>query len=176
MHGEGARDRVLDALEDLLVEEGLSGVTLEAVADRAAVSKGGLLYHFPTRKALLAGLVARMAEQSRAQLDDELERGGSVAALYLSLPDASLHRELLRPLLATIWASPEIGAVAEDILRTTLSQWKQHLHAEFPDDPVRAELIRLVGDGLVLSHLTGQPTPPEVIGRIRTTLLAEQPR
>jgi hypothetical protein len=40
---------------------GLSGVTLEAVADRAAVSKGGLLYHFPTRKALLAGLVARMA-------------------------------------------------------------------------------------------------------------------
>jgi len=38
-----ARDRVLDAYETLLVEQGPAAATLDAVASAAQVSKGGLL-------------------------------------------------------------------------------------------------------------------------------------
>jgi len=40
-----ARDRILDAAEQLVAHQGASNLTLEAVAQAASVSKGGLLYH-----------------------------------------------------------------------------------------------------------------------------------
>jgi len=52
-----ARDRILRAVRDLLADGGPSSVTLEAVADRAGLSKGGLLYHFPSKSALYVGLL-----------------------------------------------------------------------------------------------------------------------
>ena len=57
------KDALLDAAEALLWEQGTQALTLTAVADRAGVSKGGLLYHFPTKEALIRGLVARLIEE-----------------------------------------------------------------------------------------------------------------
>ena len=41
------RDLVLEACNRILRHEGLTNLTLEAVAEEAGLSKGGLLYHFP---------------------------------------------------------------------------------------------------------------------------------
>ncbi|GAA3189619.1 hypothetical protein GCM10020255_087930 [Rhodococcus baikonurensis] len=64
------RDRILDALEKLLLVSGVAQVTLEGVAAEAGVSKGGLLYHFPSKEALLAAMVRRLGERSDQQLED----------------------------------------------------------------------------------------------------------
>jgi AcrR family transcriptional regulator len=45
---------------------GAGSLTLEAVADVAGVSKGGLLYHFPTKDALIDGMVADALARSAA--------------------------------------------------------------------------------------------------------------
>jgi len=58
-----ARDRILDTLEAILISEGERAATLDAVAARAEVSKGGLLYHFPNREALITGLLERLEDQ-----------------------------------------------------------------------------------------------------------------
>ena len=70
------RDRILDALEMLLLDEGSTKVTLESVAASAGVSKGGLLYHFNTKDAMIAAMVRRLGERSDTQRA-EAERGGS---------------------------------------------------------------------------------------------------
>jgi AcrR family transcriptional regulator len=57
-----ARTRVLDAAEAIIQARGVAGLTLEAAARDAGVSKGGLLYHFASKEALLAALLARLAE------------------------------------------------------------------------------------------------------------------
>ena len=57
-----ARDRVLDAYETLLIEAGPGAATLDAVAAAAQVSKGGLLYHFPHRQALVDATLQRLEE------------------------------------------------------------------------------------------------------------------
>ncbi|MFF4615626.1 TetR/AcrR family transcriptional regulator [Nonomuraea jabiensis] len=44
----------------MLLSEGAEALTLEAVARRAGVSKGGLFYHFPTKQALVAAMVDRL--------------------------------------------------------------------------------------------------------------------
>ncbi|WP_404311589.1 TetR/AcrR family transcriptional regulator [Agrococcus terreus] len=53
------RELLLDAYVALLIEEGERAATVQAVADRAGVSKGGLLYHFGSKADLEAGLIER---------------------------------------------------------------------------------------------------------------------
>ena len=55
-----ARDAVLDAFEQILVHDGERAATLDATARAAGVSKGGLLYHFASKEALIEGLIGRL--------------------------------------------------------------------------------------------------------------------
>ncbi|MBY0339222.1 MAG: TetR/AcrR family transcriptional regulator [Acetobacteraceae bacterium] len=56
-----ARQRILDAAERIVQAKGVPALTLDAAAKEAGVSKGGLLYHFASKEALLTGLLNRMA-------------------------------------------------------------------------------------------------------------------
>jgi len=58
-HSDNARERVIDAAEQVVIEAGAGHLTFEAVASKAGVSRGGLLYHFPDKKALLRGMLDR---------------------------------------------------------------------------------------------------------------------
>jgi AcrR family transcriptional regulator len=60
--GEEQRERILDELETLLIDEGAGVLTMDRVAEAAGLSKGGLIYHFPTKEALLAGFQERVAK------------------------------------------------------------------------------------------------------------------
>ena len=44
------RQAILEAAERVVTEAGAAHLTLDAVAGKAGVSKGGLLYHFPSKK------------------------------------------------------------------------------------------------------------------------------
>ena len=55
-----------------------SHVTLDAVAEAAGLRKGGVLYHFQTREAMLVALVQRMVDtfsdvyaDAQARMDDD---------------------------------------------------------------------------------------------------------
>ncbi|MGV7207847.1 TetR/AcrR family transcriptional regulator [Oxalobacteraceae bacterium A2-2] len=60
------RDALLNALESILAEGGVHLVTLDEVASRAGITKGGLIYHFKSKEALLVGLVERMYSRLEA--------------------------------------------------------------------------------------------------------------
>jgi AcrR family transcriptional regulator len=64
-----ARTRVLDAAEAIVMARGVAGLTLEAAARDAGVSKGGLLYHFASKEALLDALLRRLAGFMEAQYE-----------------------------------------------------------------------------------------------------------
>lgn len=55
------RAKVLEAAVRLAQREGVTAVTLDSVAAEAALTKGGLMYHFPSREALLAGVEEYLA-------------------------------------------------------------------------------------------------------------------
>jgi AcrR family transcriptional regulator len=58
-----SHDRILDAAADVITARGISAFTLDAVAQAAGVSKGGLLYHFSSKDSLISGLQRRMASR-----------------------------------------------------------------------------------------------------------------
>jgi len=53
------RDALLDAAEAVVLRAGIGSLTLDAVAAEAKVSKGGLLYHFPSKDSLIETMVVR---------------------------------------------------------------------------------------------------------------------
>jgi AcrR family transcriptional regulator len=60
-----SREAMLDAAQDVVLDGGAGKLTLDAVAKRAGVSKGGVMYNFPTKEALLKAMVERLVEHNR---------------------------------------------------------------------------------------------------------------
>jgi AcrR family transcriptional regulator len=75
-----ARQQIVRAAAESLLENGYAGTSVRAIASRAGVAIGNLQYYFPTKSELLVEawryLTARSVEELRAacnQLDDPLE-------------------------------------------------------------------------------------------------------
>lgn len=61
-----SREIILDAAEALVSTVGANHMSLDAVAAQAGISKGGLLYLFPSKVALLKGMLERYVERLEA--------------------------------------------------------------------------------------------------------------
>src|ERR1051326_2846062 len=72
------REKLQDAAEQVVARDGVKNLTLDAVAREAGVSKGGLLYHFSTKQALVTGVVARLVAHCETSQSDSIadEAGG----------------------------------------------------------------------------------------------------
>ena len=74
------RPKILEAAFSVVSSAGAANLTIDAVAERAGVSKGGLLYHFPSKRALLLGMLESMLErytplgQAPSLLTEHIER------------------------------------------------------------------------------------------------------
>ncbi|WP_280524726.1 TetR/AcrR family transcriptional regulator [Mycetocola zhadangensis] len=168
-------DRILVAYEDLLIEVGERGATLDAVASRAGVSKGGLLYHFGSKDALSAGLVERLRGLTEADLFlMKAAPAGPVDYLIRTSIDAA--SQLDRSLIATSRLAQAADARASEALATIRTSWLT-LITDAVGDPAVARAIVLVSDGLYFnSAMLGMGTPdpadvsPEGIESLLTVL------
>ena len=62
------RARLLEATVESLVERGWAGTSTTVVSQRAGVSRGAQLHHFPTKNALVLAAVEHLSEARRAEL------------------------------------------------------------------------------------------------------------
>lgn len=150
------RERVLDAFEHLLVDDVGVAATLDAVAAAARVSKGGVLYHFPSKDALVQGLADRL----RAQVTEDVEALRAApegpVAYWLSSSAAGSPAALTRTSRAVLRLAGAGQPAAREVLDEADRAWAGAL-GERIEDPVLARLVVLVGNGLFLESLTGLP-------------------
>jgi len=64
---------LLDATIKCLVELGYAGATTTAICERAGVSRGAQLHHYPTKAQLVAGAIERLFERRHTEFRDSLE-------------------------------------------------------------------------------------------------------
>jgi AcrR family transcriptional regulator len=161
------RERLLDAAVAVVRRDGAQSLTLDAVAAQAGVSKGGLLYHFKSKRQLLDGMVDRWLAEWQDQIDrDKGDEGfltGYVHATHLGGAGPQ-EREAEFGLLAALIAEP---AVLE-VVRERYEEWQAQVVAT-TDDPVEATVARLATDGLWFADLLGF-APPR--GELRERVLA----
>ncbi len=55
-----SREAILDAAQKVAVEKGAAKVSLDSVAKEAGLTKGGVLYNFPSKEALVSGMLERL--------------------------------------------------------------------------------------------------------------------
>jgi len=67
------QQRLLEATVDCLVEHGYAGATTTVIAERAGVSRGAQLHHYPTRAALVLAAVTHLADRRAQELRTEAQ-------------------------------------------------------------------------------------------------------
>jgi len=134
--GKSSRQKILDAADALARDLGPGNLSLDAVAQRAGVSKGGLLYHFPSKAKLLEALVQQYLEAFEATLaEKEKEHGGeqnSLVAAYLDLVIADFARKQPPPsgILAALAENPDFIAPVRQFNRALLDRMKANASDE----------------------------------------------
>ena len=105
-----SREKILAAAADVARETGPGSLSLDAVAARAGVSKGGLLYNFPTKAKLLQALVEDYLCDFQQSLDEAAADGDgkeNLLSLYVRLSARECEENVSCP----SWI---FSAVAED--------------------------------------------------------------
>lgn len=87
------RSGILAAAVQTLQRSGLEGFTLEAVARRAGVVKGLLLYHYGSRARLLRSAATQIAATRAAAIEKALARGGGTGTAGLDACWDELRRQ-----------------------------------------------------------------------------------
>ena len=148
------RDALLNAAEAVVLEGGAVRLTLDAVADRAGVSKGGLLYHFLSKGALLEGMVARLIERGQIRRQNALAEmpPGPVRELKAELASYrgrnGCEDRVSAAILAAIGNEPEL-------MKTIREYHSDRFSAHEKLGPLfeRRALLLLAADGLFLMEL-----------------------
>lgn len=151
---------------------GPSAVTLEAVAERAELSKGGLLYHFPSKSDLYVGLLEQVRDNVDAEMTARASSGDAARAfLEYAAPSSDEESGFFTSLLAAVRTGQDADPRALAVLAESMLAWENPMRAAVAD-PVQAEIIRLVGNGLYLSAVAGLPQPaPELLEQVFDRLL-----
>jgi len=169
--GPSVTDRVLNAAEQVVTRDGVANLTLDAVAREAGVSKGGLLYHFPSKSALVTAIVERLAshceaEQAKATDSDCSDCAGKFTRAYLiarAEPPDPKDEPIHTALIAAAGTDPQFL----DPIRRRFQEWQKRLESD-GIDPAVATIVRLAIDGLCLDTLLGIPVPT---GELRRKVL-----
>jgi len=152
------RQVILEAAGRVVLASGASGLTLEAVAAEAGLSKGGLLYHFASKEDLLTGMVERLVELTETRIEDSARHDqgegrwcrGYLAACAVDPSGRDPFDRLATSVLAA--AANDPGLLAP--LRAKEQAWQERRRADGLD-PVTAAVVRLAADGLWMNDLFG---------------------
>ncbi|MCB0893991.1 MAG: TetR family transcriptional regulator [Nocardioidaceae bacterium] len=97
------RARLLEATVDCLVERGFAGTSTTLVSERAGVSRGAQLHHFPTKNDLVVAAVEHLTEK----------RGAELAAAAARLPQGRRRTRAVLEMLADHFTGAVFSAALE---------------------------------------------------------------
>lgn len=154
-----SRQAILDAAEALASEIGANHMSLDAVAARAGISKGGLLYQFPSKVALLQGMLERYVDRLEApqgrtrKSNGHMSEAGRLLAARLAARGNKNIAKQRRGSFGMIAAIAEKPALLDPIRAAHDRIWSK-FHAT-SKDPELALLAWFALEGLLFVELFG---------------------
>ncbi|MDQ8739128.1 TetR/AcrR family transcriptional regulator [Paenibacillus sp. LHD-38] len=174
------RELILKTVSQIVKEEGVEKLTLEAVAQKAGISKGGLLYHFPNKDALILGVIEQLSnhfvEGFNIRANDDPKSQGKWTRAYIETTffGESDVNDLYTAISAAHFTNPEML----HRLQQAYSEIQYKIEND-EIDPVRATLVRLAIDGLWFAEMFGLAPPnadlrQKVIEKLKTIITEEK--
>jgi AcrR family transcriptional regulator len=148
---------------------------LQAVAQEAGISKGGLLYHFETKEALIEALFeyhnAKFEEKLEEYLTLEGDKPGAFLRAYAKASIDQMSYPENASLYASLFAAEEKYASAHKLMREKYISWQRKIDQSGLDLDW-AMLLRFTVDGLWFSEMNRYATPdPEQRDKIVEMIL-----
>lgn len=156
------RAQILDAAERVVSREGARRLTIDAVVQESGFSKGGVLYNYPSKQALIEAMVARLIADTRARHDAALKQAEAagedpVAAMVRSmLEHKETDRAVSMGLLAALAEQPDLITP----IRAAIADMRDELLAR-SREPELAAIVMLAADGLHFSDILGLDILPD---------------
>ncbi len=162
--GSTTRKALLDAANRIVQQRGVECLTLELTAQEAGVSKGGLLYHFPSKEDLIKGMIQYYLDRFTEDFNKAAGQSGDSEAagrwtrayLYTTYEDNTRNPRMSSGLLAAVATNPTLLSP----MQKTFQDWVQLLEQD-GIDPTIAMIIRLAVDGLWMVDLFGLAPPDQ---------------
>jgi AcrR family transcriptional regulator len=171
MTGTSTRERILDAALDRFGRRGVGAVSLDEIAREVGVRKQTVLYWFPSKDALVDGVLESVAAQLgvvieaaiRAAPDDPVDR---VDAVVKAVFRPAVRRPALLGLLREV---SRLDPAQADRLRRSVQPLVDRAVAYLAEEMDRGRLRR--GDpglvaALAYATVTGLATEPEALGAV----------
>lgn len=149
-----ARAEVLNAAERVVQKLGPGRLTIDAVVAESGMSKGGILYHFPSKSALVEGMINHMVEESNKRVTElvaqlEGKPNPTLHALIEVQADSWVEEESLsRALMAAAAQDPEHIGKVRDNKRQFVERLKEETNES--DD---ALLLWLAADAMAINKV-----------------------
>lgn len=149
MAAPSKREAILEAAARVVENVGAAHLTIDAVASAAAVSKGGVLYHFPSKQALIEGMLQRllvqMTERTAAyrRAHDASGNADLVARIVAEHDQRPADRAMSRAILAAAAEDPALLAPARQSVREAFDE-----AAAGSDSPTMGWVLLLAVEGL----------------------------
>ena len=141
--GTATRDRILDAAQQLVLEHGFAGTSVDAVLAEASATKGGFFHHFPSKNALGRALLERYAAGDKqlladfmaaaeAQTDDPAEQ---LVAFVRHFEHAAAELAPTQPgcLFVSFIYERQLAGDGDDLITDTIREWRNRLLGKLTD-------------------------------------------
>lgn len=169
-----ARELVLEAARRIVETRGAGHLTFEELAAESGVTRGGITYHFPTKEALLKGLIeADIADWERTAGTLTSECGCSRTAGLMGQIRCNLdpldagHKRFVSGLMGAAMTDPSLLDPIREHQRRKFAEWK------WDEADVMRYLMLLAAEGVFWQDFFDlNPLPPDV--RARLTALIER--
>ncbi|WP_194786205.1 TetR/AcrR family transcriptional regulator [Actinomyces haliotis] len=160
---------IVDTALSVVADDGVDALTFESVAERAGLTRGGVVYHFPTREALVEGMAEHLLAGWKAELLDALGKPAEdaspaerVVALVRSGIEGTVRPGELAFLLSGLHAATRVNQAWDEFCaewvgpREALSPgqrvallaadgyWSRLATGSIAHDPVEADAVDLM--------------------------------
>jgi AcrR family transcriptional regulator len=150
-----ARDPILDAAQMVVAQQGAKGLSFDAVAKAANISRGGVLYHFASKELLIQAMIERLIEHFEAALEHEMALDPDAHGRFTRAFARATFRmdaetsAVFSGLIAAIGYDPELIAP----LRERWERWQRLSEREL--GVPTAAIVRMASHALWLNGIFG---------------------
>lgn len=155
---------ILRGAEQVIRDEGVTAVTFDSVAAATGLTRGGIIYHFPSREDLIGAIHVHLARQWEQQIEAECGKSAAEATLserliaYVRTSANVSHRAELAMFLESTTSEHQQPWL------DVMTRWTPERDGGFTQDlPDSLWIALLAADGLWFNVATSQPPLDEAI-------------
>ena len=171
----------MDVAETLILDHGFAGTSVEAIIERAEVTKGAFFHHFPSKTDLAQALVERYAELDAGHLEANMARAERLSRdplqqllIFVGLFEETMA-ELTSPYPGCLFASycyesRLFDEETHEVISGAMLRWRERLGAKLREvaehhpprlpvdlDAVADAMTAILEGGFILSKTLKEP-------------------